>query len=68
MTMYEVRVTQKCRDYYRVDAANPADAEKQVWVAMSSGIMGNVERNSTYDCSPRIDYTVQLSPEGEPIF
>ncbi len=61
MTRYEVRITQKCRDYYRVDADSPADAEKQVWA------MGNVERNDTYDCSPRIDYTVQLSSEGEPI-
>ena len=67
MTSYEVRVTQKCRDYYRVDAIDKADAEKQVWTAISSGIMGNVERNDTYDCSPRVDYTVQLSPEGEVI-
>ena len=51
MTMYEVRITQKCRDYYRVDADSPADAEKQVWAAISSGIMGNVERNDTYDLS-----------------
>ena len=67
MTNYEVRITQKCRDYYRVNADSPADAEKQVWVAISSGIMGNVERSDTYDCSPRVDYTVQLSPEGEVI-
>ena len=67
MTKYEVRVTQKCRDYYRVDATDKADAEKQVWTAISSGIMGNVERNDTYDCSPRVDYPVRLSPEGEPI-
>ena len=67
MTTYEIRVTQKCRDYYRLEADSPAEAEKQLWTALSTGIMGNIERNDTYDCSPRIDYTVQLSAEGEPI-
>jgi len=27
--------------------------------------MGNIERNDTIDSAPKIDYTVQLSPEGE---
>ncbi len=70
MTMYEVRITQKCRDYYRVDADSPADAEKQVWASISAqgnGTRGKLTPHDTYDCSPRVDYTVQLSPEGEPI-
>ena len=68
MTNYEIRVTQTCRDFYRLEADSPADAEKQLWTALSTGIMGNIERNDTIDSAPKIDYTVQLSPEGEPIF
>ena len=67
MTKYEVRITQVCRDYYRVEAANVKDAEQQVWAALRSGIMGNVALDDTIDSAPTIDYTVQLSPEGEPI-
>ena len=68
MTNYEIRVTQKCRDYYRLKADSAAEAEKQLWTALATGIMGNIDRNDTYDCSPRIDYTVQVSDEGEPIY
>ena len=66
MTMYEIRVTQTCRDYYRLEADNPKDAEQQLWAALR-GIRGNIELNDTIDSAPTIDYTVQLSPEGEPI-
>ena len=65
MTNYEIRVTQTCRDYYHVVADSPEDAEKQLWTALRTGIMGNIERNDTIDCAPKIDYTVQLTPEGE---
>ena len=68
MTNYEIRVTQTCRDFYRLEADSPADAEKQLWTALSTGIMGNIDLNLTLDNEPKIDYTVQLSPEGEPIF
>ena len=67
MTNYEIRVTQTCRDYYHVVADSPKDAEQQLWTALRTGIMGNIDRNDTIDCTPKIDYTVQLSPEGEPI-
>ena len=67
MTNYEIRVTQLTRDYYRLEANSPAEAEKLLWTALSTGIMGNIERNDTIDDAPKIDYTVQLSPEGEPI-
>ena len=67
MTNYEIRVTQTCRDYYRLEANSPEEAEKLLWTALSTGIMGNIERNDTIDSAPTIDYTVQLSPEGEPI-
>ena len=67
MTKYEIRVTQTCRDYYRLEAKDAKDAEQQLWAALRSGIMGNIERNDTIDSAPKIDYTVQLSPEGEPI-
>ena len=67
MTNYEIRVTQTCRDYYRLEANSPEEAEQQLWTALASGIMGNIERNDTIDSAPKIDYTVQLSPEGEPI-
>ena len=67
MTNYEIRVTQTCRDYYRLEANSPEEAEKLLWTALSTGIMGNIERSDTNDHAPKIDYTVQLSPEGEPI-
>ena len=67
MTNYEIRVTQTCRDYYHVEADNPKDAEQKLWLALRTGIMGNIERNDAIDSAPKIDYTVQLSPEGEPI-
>ena len=67
MTNYEIRVTQLTRDYYRLEANSPAEAEKLLWTALSTGIMGNIERSDTNAHAPKIDYTVQLSPEGEPI-
>ncbi len=67
MTNYEIRVTQVTRDYYRLEADSPKDAEQQLWTALSTGIMGNIDLNLTLDNEPKIDYTVQLSPEGEPI-
>ena len=67
MTMYEIRVTQTCRDYYRLEAKDAKDAEQQLWAALRSGIMGNVSLDDTIDSAPTIDYTVQLSPEGEVI-
>ena len=71
MTKYEIRVTQTCRDYYRVEADNSADAEKKLWTWLSRKVLtgkpNDIELNDTIDSSPKIDYTVQLSPEGEPI-
>lgn len=71
MTNYEIRVTQTCRDYYRVEAVNSKEAEQQVWAALRSGKLGkddcNVKLDDTIDSPPQIDYTVQLSPEGEVI-
>lgn len=67
MTNYEIRVTQICRDYYRLEAKDAKDAEQKLMLALSTGIMGNIDRNDTIDCAPKIDYTVQLSPEGEVI-
>ena len=67
MTNYEIRVTQTCRDYYRVVADSPKAAAQQLWTALRTGIMGNIALDDTLDHSPTIDYTVPLSPEGEPI-
>ena len=73
MTMYEIRVTQLCRDYYRVHADSPKDAEAQLWASLRAGKtdikdgLTLVELNDTIDRAPTIAYTVQLSPEGEPI-
>tara|TARA_B100000886_G_scaffold133718_1_gene90266 strand:+ start:2351 stop:2557 length:207 start_codon:yes stop_codon:yes gene_type:complete len=67
MTNYEIRVTQVTRDYYRLEAKDEKDAEAQLWTALRTGIFGNVALNDTNDCSPTIDYTVQVSPEGEVI-
>ena len=67
MTNYEIRVTQVTRDYYRLEADSPKDAEQQLWTALSTGIMGNIALNDTNDNAPKIDYTVELTPEGEVI-
>ena len=65
MTNYEIRVTQVTKDYYRLEAKDDEDAKKQLWLALSTGIMGNIDRSDTHDDPPKIDYTVQLTPEGE---
>ena len=73
MTNYEIRVTQVTRDYYRLEADSPKDAEAQLWSSLRAGKtdikdgLTLVELNDTIDSAPKIDYTVQLSPEGEPI-
>ena len=71
MTNYEIRVTQVTRDYYRLEADSPKEAEDKLWQALRShdkdAIYKNIELNDTIDSAPTLDYTVQLSPEGEPI-
>ena len=67
MTRYEIRVTQVCKDYYRVNANSPKEAEAILWDALRSGNKELVELNDTNDNPPEIDYTVQLTPEGEVI-
>ena len=67
MTKYEIRVTQVCKDYYRVNARSPKEAEAKLWEALRSGDKELVELNDAIDNPPEMDYTVQLSPEGEPI-
>lgn len=64
---YEIRVTQTCRDYYRLEAKSQEEAEQLLWQALRTGIMGNIALDDTIDSAPTIDYTVQLSPEGEVI-
>ena len=59
MTNNEIRVTQLTRDYYRLEANSQEEAEKLLWTALSTGIMGNIELNDTHDDVPKIDYTVQ---------
>ena len=67
MTFYEVRVTQAHVDYYRVEATSAEVAEQLVINGVATGIMGNIELNHTIKRSPKFDYAVQLSPEGEVI-
>jgi hypothetical protein len=67
MTYYEVRVTQAHVDYYRIEADSAEQAEELVINGVASGIMGNIELNDTIRRSPKFDYAVQLSPEGEVI-
>ena len=67
MTTYEVRVTQAHVDYYRIEANSAEQAEELVINGVASGIMGNIELNETIKRSPKFDYAVPLSPEGEVI-
>jgi len=67
MTRYEIRVTQTCRDYYRVNADSKKEAEEMLWQALRSGDRDLVALDDTIDSAPTIDYTVQLSDEGEVI-
>ena len=70
---YEIRVTQVCRNYYRVEANNAKDAEQQLWASLRAGKtdikngLTLVTLDNTLDSPPEIDYTVLLSPEGEVI-
>jgi hypothetical protein len=67
MTFYEVRVTQAHVDYYRIEANSAEEAEQLIITGVTSGIMGDIELNHTIKRSPKFDYAVQLSPEGEVI-
>ena len=67
MTYYEIRVTQVTKDYFRLNADSPEDAEQKLWTALRTGVRGTIELNDTLDNPPEIDYIVQLSSEGEPI-
>ena len=67
MNNYEVRVSTTTVDYYRIEAKDAEHAKNQVNVAISSGIMGNIELNDSFKREHEINYAVQLTPEGEVI-
>ena len=71
MTQYEVRVTQTHVDYYRV-VAESEDAAKDIIrkrheFGHSADDVTHGKLVDTIKRKPKIDYALQLSPEGEPI-
>ena len=59
MTMYEIRVTQTCRDYYRVHADNPKDAEAQLWSSLRAGKTDIKDGLTLVELNDTIAYVVQ---------
>ena len=68
MTKYEVRITQTHIDYYHVNAKNEHEAKAFV-KAQINDPKGWIyaTKVETIKRTPKVDYAVQVTSEGEPI-
>ena len=68
MNKYEIRVTQTHIDYYQVDAKNEHEAKAFV-NAQINNPKGWIyaTKIDTIKRTPKVDYAVQVTSEGEPI-
>ena len=67
MSKFEVRVTQHHIDYYHVEAENINDAKKKVKQYLENKQTRFVLKVDHLKHTPKIDYLVKLTPDGEPI-
>ena len=65
---YEVRVTQTHVDYYRLQADNEEQAKARVLEQVNNpkGLI-YATKVDTIKRTPVVDYSLQITPEGEPI-
>ena len=68
MNKYEIRVTQTHIDYYRVDAKNEHEAKAFVKAQINNPKDWiYATKIDTIKRTPKVDYAVQVTSEGEPI-
>ena len=68
MTKYEVRVTHSYTNYYHIEAKDQDEAKaliRQKVIEDDAFIEARID--DTVSHTPKIDYAVQLTSEGEPI-
>jgi len=68
MTKFEVRVTHSYVNYYHIEAKDKDEATaliRQKVIEEDSFIEAKID--DTIRHTPKIDYAVQITPEGEPI-
>ena len=68
MTKYEVRVTHSYTNYYHIEAKNEEEAKdliRQKVIEEDSFIEARI--NDTIPHTPKVDYAVQVTPDGEVI-
>ena len=68
MNKYEIRVTQTHIDYYQVDAKNEHEAKAFVKAQINNPKDWiYATKIDTIKRTPKVDYAVQFTSEGEPI-
>ena len=68
MNKYEIRVTQTHIDYYHVDAKNEHEAKAFVKAQINNPKDWiYATKIDTIKRTPKVDYAVQVTSEGEPI-
>ena len=68
MNKYEIRVTQTHIDYYQVDAKNEHEAKAFVKAQINNPKDWiYATKIDTIKRTPKVDYAVQVTSEGEPI-
>ena len=68
MNKYEIRVTQTHIDYYQVDAKNEHEAKAFVKAQINNPKDWiYAKKIDTIKRTPKVDYAVQVTSEGEPI-
>ena len=68
MTKFEVRVTHSYSNYYHIEAKNEDEAKsliRQKVIEDDAFIEARIDDTVSY--TPKIDYAVQITQEGEPI-
>ena len=68
MTKYEVRVTHSYTNYYHIEAKDQDEAKaliRQKVIEEDGFIEARID--DTIQHTPKIDYAVQITQEGEPI-
>ena len=68
MNKYEIRVTKTHIDYYQVDAKNEHEAKAFVKAQINNPKDWiYAKKIDTIKRTPKVDYAVQVTSEGEPI-
>jgi len=68
MTKYEVRVTHSYTNYYHIEAKDQDEAKALIRQKVTEDdVFIEARIDDTVSHTPKIDYAVQITQEGEPI-